>query len=188
MTFIREGSRLMRIGGFTDCGLTELLDGTGLPRGSFYHAFATKEAFAVEVIHAFYGWHDALLEEAVADADTPALDRVRRYFELLYERAGAVADDERGCLLALLSLEKSATSPVLRAALLEAFERWQARIEALLEQARADGELGPDDDPRKLAGLLLHGWEGALVRARLERDLWPLADFLELAFPRLLRG
>jgi TetR/AcrR family transcriptional repressor of nem operon len=86
----------------------------------------------------------------------------------------------------MLSLEKSATSPVLRAAILDAFERWQGRIEGLLREARESGEVAPGDDPARLAGLVLHAWEGALLRARLERELWPLADFLELALPRLL--
>jgi TetR/AcrR family transcriptional repressor of nem operon len=183
---IREGSRLIRVGGYTDCGLTELLESAGLPRGSFYHAFPSKETFGVEVVRAFYASHDARLDELASDRKSPALARLRRYFELLFDRATRTTDDERGCLLAMLALEKSATSPVLRAALLDAFGRWQARIEGLLREALESGELAPGDDPARLAGLLLHAWEGALLRARLERELWPLADFLDLAFPRLL--
>jgi len=185
-TLVREGSRLMRRGGYTDCGLTELLAAAGLPKGSFYHHFGSKERFGVEVVEAFYAWHDVRLEALAAETERPALDRLRSYFELLLESAEQTPADERGCLLALLSLEKSATSEELRDALLGAFARWQERITELVRQAQDEGAIDESLPAERIAGLLLHGWEGALLRARLERDTAPLADFLELGLPRLL--
>jgi TetR/AcrR family transcriptional repressor of nem operon len=185
-TLVREGSRLIRRVGYTDCGLAELLDSAGLPRGSFYHHFGSKEGFAVAVAEAFYGWHDVRLERLAADTGTPAVERLRSYFELLLERAEQTPADERGCLLAMLALEKSATSEELRGALVDAFGRWQERVAELVRQAQADGAIDPDRSPERTAGLLLHAWEGALMRARLERDTGPLVDFLELGLPRLL--
>lgn len=186
-TLVREGSRLIRRVGYTDCGLVELLSAAKLSRGSFYNYFGTKEAFAAEVVEAFYDWHDVRLEALCNDLGTPARDRLRQYFELLLERADRADDAERGCLLAMLALEMSATSAVLRDAVRNAFACWQERIAELLRQAQAEGTVEPEADPVRLGALLLHTWEGALVRARLERDTWPLADFLDTAFPRLLR-
>lgn len=185
-TLVREGSRLMRRGGYTDCGLVELLETAGLPRGSFYHHFGSKERFAVEVVEAFYGWHDVRLERLGAETGAPAVERLRSYFELLLERAESTPADERGCLLALLALEKSATSEDLREALRSAFGRWHERIAELVRQAQAEGAVAPSLSAERVAGLLLHGWEGALMRARLEGDTAPLVDFLDLGFPRLL--
>jgi TetR/AcrR family transcriptional regulator, transcriptional repressor for nem operon len=185
---IRHGSRLMRRGGYTDCGLIELLDAAGLPRGSFYHHFASKEGFAVATLEAFYAWHDVRLEMLAAETETPGAGRIIRYFELLLDRAETTPPEERGCLLALLTLEKSATSEAIRAALVGVFARWQDRVAELLRQGQDDGSIARSSDTRRLAGLLLHGWEGALLRARLERDTAPLSDFLELALPRLLEA
>jgi TetR/AcrR family transcriptional repressor of nem operon len=176
----------MRRGGYTDCGLVELLDAAGLPRGSFYHHFGSKEGFAVEVVEAFYAWHDVRLEDLAGDTSRPAVHRLRSYFELLLDRAGQASTEERGCLLAMLSLEKSATSEPIRAGLRSAFARWQERIAELVRQAQDEGAVDRDIPPERLAALLLHSWEGALVRARLERDVQPLADFLQLGFPRLV--
>jgi len=176
----------MRRGGYTDCGLTELLTAAGLPRGSFYHHFESKERFGVEVVEAFYEWHDVRLEQFAAESGRPAVERLRSYFELLLERAERAPIEERGCLLALLALEKSATSDDLRAALVDAFAHWQERVAELVQQAQAEGAVEPALPAERVAALLLHGWEGALMRARLERDTAPLADFLELGLPRLL--
>ncbi len=74
----------------------------------------------------------------------------------------------------------------LRAAVARSFARWQERVAELVRQAQAAGELDPAEDAGRLAALVLHGWEGALLRARLEREPWPLEDWLEAALPRLL--
>jgi TetR/AcrR family transcriptional repressor of nem operon len=177
----------MRRVGYTDCGLVELLTAANLSRGSFYNYFGTKEAFAAEVVAAFYDWHDVRLDALCKETGTPARERLQRYFALLLERANLADDAERGCLLAMLALETSATSAVLRDAVSDSFARWQERIAELLRQAQAEGTVAPETDPVRLGALLLHTWEGALMRARLERDTWPLADFLETALPRLVR-
>jgi len=177
----------MRRVGYTDCGLTELLAGAGLPKGSFYNYFASKEQFAVEVLDVYFGWHDRLLEQLAADRDASGIERITQYFATLRESAEQSDPEERGCLIAMLSLEKSATSAPLRQALEGVFARWQGRLAAILRQASAKGELADDEDVERLAALLLHTWEGALLRARLERETWPLDDYLATALPRLLR-
>jgi hypothetical protein len=40
--------------------------------------------------------------------------------------------------------------------------------------------------PLLSAGALLQGWQGALMRARVSRDLTPLRNFVDLEFSRLL--
>jgi TetR/AcrR family transcriptional repressor of nem operon len=74
----------------------------------------------------------------------------------------------------------------LREAVVVAFARWQERVAELVRQAQAEGALDPSLPAEQVAGLLLHGWEGALMRARLDRDTAPLVDFLEIGLPRLL--
>ncbi len=182
---VTEGSRLMRRVGFTDAGLGELLSTAGLPKGSFYNYFPSKEAFGVEVAEAFYAWHDRALAELAAGEGSP-LARLREYFELLLAATRQSPSEQWGCLLAVLALEKSATSEPLRGAVARSFARWQKRVAELVRQAQAAGELDPAEDAGRLAALLLHGWEGALLRARLEREAWPLEDWLEAGFPRLL--
>ena len=182
---VAEGSRLMRRVGFTDAGLGELLATTGLPKGSFYNYFPSKEAFGVEVAEAFYGWHDRALAE-LAEGEGSPLARLGAYFELLRDATRRSPPEQWGCLLAVLALEKATTSEALRAAVARSFARWQERVAELVRQAQTAGELDPAEDAGRLAALLLHGWEGALLRARLEREPWPLEDWLETGFPRLL--
>jgi TetR/AcrR family transcriptional regulator, transcriptional repressor for nem operon len=182
---IQHGTQLMLRSGYAGTGLTELLQAAGVPKGSFYNHFESKEAFGVELVQRYYAWHDGLLASLLAETDRSPLARLRAYFERLLQRAVDASPEARGCLMGMLALEMAGSSEPLRATVSDAFRRWQARIAELLRQAQVAGELAPEQDPQPLAAMFVEGWEGALMRARASRDLDALRNSLDLLFSRL---
>jgi TetR/AcrR family transcriptional repressor of nem operon len=182
---VEHGTQLMLRSGYAGTGLGELLQVAGVPKGSFYNHFDSKEAFGVELVRRYYAEHDRLLAALLSETDRPALERLRSYFDVLLQRAVDANPEVRGCLLGMLALEMAGSSEPLRASVSDAFRRWQARVAELLRQAQVAGELAHEPDPLPLAAVLLEGWEGALMRARASRDLESLRNSLDLAFSRL---
>ena len=182
---IEHGTQLMLRSGYAATGLVELLQAAGVPKGSFYNHFDSKEAFGVELVRRYYAEQDQLLGSLLTRTDRPPLERVRSYFEVLLQRAVDASPETRGCLLGMLALEMAGSSEPLRTSVSEAFSRWQARIAELLRQAQLAGELAPEQDPQPLAAMLLEAWEGALMRARASGDLESLRTSLDLALSRL---
>jgi TetR/AcrR family transcriptional repressor of nem operon len=186
VALLQHGTQLMLRSGYAGTGLVELLGTAGVPKGSFYNHFDSKEHFGVELVERYYEWHDQLLAGLIAQAERSPLERLRSYFQALLRRAVDASPQTRGCLLGMFALEMSGSSAPLRETVSDAFSRWQARIAELLRQAQIAGELDPDRDPRPLAAMLLEGWEGALMRSRASRDLEGLQNFIELWFSSLL--
>jgi TetR/AcrR family transcriptional repressor of nem operon len=182
---VEHGTQLMRRSGYAATGLAELLRAAGVPKGSFYNHFESKEAFGVELVREYYNEQDRLLASLLMQTERRPLERLRSYFDLLLQRALDASPQERGCLLGMLALEMSGSSEPLRASLDDVFRRWQARVAELLRQAQIAGELAPEQDPQPLAAMLIDGWEGALMRARTSGDLDSLRNSLDLAFSRL---
>jgi TetR/AcrR family transcriptional repressor of nem operon len=182
---VEHGTRLMLRSGYAGVGLSELLQAAGVPKGSFYNHFDSKEAFGVELVRRYYAEHDQLLAALLAETDRSPLERLRSYFDLLLQRAVDAGPQARGCLMGMLALEMAASSEPLRETVSDSFRRWQARLAELLRQAQHAGELTPEQDPQPLAAILLESWEGALMRARATRDLESLRTSLELAFSLL---
>jgi TetR/AcrR family transcriptional repressor of nem operon len=182
---VEHGTRLMLRSGYAGVGLSELLQAAGVPKGSFYNHFDSKEAFGVELVRRYYAEHDQLLAALLAETDRSPLERLRSYFDLLLQRAVDAGPQARGCLMGMLALEMAASSEPLRETVSDSFRRWQARLAELLRQAQHAGELAPEQDPQPLAAILLEGWEGALMRARATRDLESLRTSLDLAFSLL---
>lgn len=182
---LRVGVKMLHEGGFTGTGIKDIVDAAQVPKGSFYNYFENKEAFGKEAIDYFFDSGIAKLRERLSDANTPALERLRHYFETRVRgfRAGGYA---KGCLLGNFSLEIADHSTLMRERLCAHFRTWSALFEACIEEAQKTGAIRNPLPPALLASFLLNSWEGALLRMRAEKSDVPLNQFIEVVFASLL--
>jgi TetR/AcrR family transcriptional repressor of nem operon len=180
------GLERLRTTGYTATGVKEVLDLANVPKGSFYHYFESKEAFAGEVFQRYADGEMQRAERVLGDRKAAPLKRLRRYFEELISVYGQ-AGDISGCLVGSLSLEVADHSPKLRSQLKTVFGGWQQGIADVLREAIDRGDLPRSTKPDELAGFLLNSYEGALVRMKAEKSDEPLHTFLHFAFNVLLK-
>jgi len=166
--------------GYNDLGIQALLTATGIPKGSFYHHFEGKEAFALQVIDQYMQGVHAGLDACLGDQERPPLDRVRRFFEMT--RAHYRKQGYMGCLLGGLGQELSGVSEVFRRRIEGCFSEIAGRLAVCLEEARNRGDIPADSDPRRLASVLVDCWEGAALRSRLRGNAAPLTAMLDFYF------
>jgi len=182
---IAEGLKLMRKHGYGATGVQEILNAAGVPKGSFYHHFGSKEEFTAAVLDRYVNLEGEHCQKVLGNMRQAPLRRLRRYFEDLIRTAGQSAPIQ-GCLIGSLSLEIAGTSSLLQACLSSNFARWQAVIASVLLEAIERGELPKSTRPEALAGFLLNSWEGALLRSQADRSDSPLKDFLHYMFEEIL--
>lgn len=166
--------------GYNDLGIASLLDKTGIPKGSFYHHFQSKEDFALQVIDVYMEEVHRGLEMCLGDASVPPLQRVRGFFEATAQKYRS--EGYLGCLLGGLGQELSGISESFRRKVEECFAAIAGRIAVTLREAIDRGELAPRTDPQRMAELLVNCWEGAALRTRLRRDPAPLMEMLDFYF------
>ena len=179
------GLDLMRRHGYGATGLHEILSAAGVPKGSFYHHFGSKEEFAAAVLQRYAEFEDKHCQEVLGNTQQAPLRRLRRYFEDLIRSAGQSAPTQ-GCLLGSLSLEIAGTSALIQRSISSGFAHWQKTIAAVLREAVESGDLKKSTKPETLAGFMLNSWEGALLRSQADRSDAPLKDFLHFMFDDIL--
>ena len=177
---IATGLRLMLERGYNAVGIQDLLSATGTPKGSFYHHFATKEDFALQVIDAYVTNVHLLLEATLADPQRPPLERVRAFFEGV--REAYASEGYLGCFLGALGQELAGASEVFRRKIEGCIADIATRLAVTLEQARLSGDLPPSTNAREMADVLVDAWEGAALRTRLVRTGRPLEAVLNFYF------
>lgn len=172
--------------GFNGSSVQDVTDEAGVPKGSFYNHFQSKEALGVAVLD--QSWADGTCERlrVLDDAGVPPLQRLRLYFETITTDI-AGQGFTCGCLAANMAAEMTDHSPAISGQLAIIFAGWHRRVANCLHEARAAGELGPDADPDLLAGFVLDAWEGAVLRSRIEKGDRPLRQFNTVLFTQLLR-
>jgi TetR/AcrR family transcriptional repressor of nem operon len=177
---LERGTTMLLRHGYNDLGIAALLDATGIPKGSFYHHFGSKEAFALEVLDLYMENVHAALSELLGDTRQPPLQRVRNFFDAVTQRYRQ--EGYMGCLLGGLGQELSGVSEVFRRKVEQCFSMIAGRLAGCLTEAVRCGDLPGDTDPQAMAELLVNCWEGAALRTRLRRDPAPLREMLDFYF------
>ena len=183
---LEAGRRVFLERGYNHSGIESVLQEAGVPKGSFYYYFGSKEKFGLEVLERFAECHNAQLDRYLDDESVRPLERLRLMVEANCERLES-QECRNGCLVGNLSQEMADQSEVFRIRLNEILRGWISRHTACLREAQEAGELRVDIDVEELAEFMLYSWQGAVLRAKTTRSTAPLRTFLNLMFGFVLR-
>lgn len=184
---LSTGRELVLRGGFTGVGLSQILKESGVPKGSFYYYFSSKEAFGCALLEDYVAEY---LESFDALAETPgsAGDRIAAYWDGWIGEAASEGLASR-CLVVKLAAEIADLSDDMRRVLDEGVSDLVSRLAALLTEGAEDGSLRPLPDPEATASGLYAQWLGAAILSKLSQDDAPLrqarADTTRRLFPDL---
>ena len=178
-------NRILKIGGdliiqkgFNNVGLNEVLNTVGIPKGSFYYYFKSKEDFGLQVIKNYGDESLKLLKSYLEDKSKNPKERFMSFFKdirLVYIQK----DFTEGCLLGNCSLELSDIKSSYAHGVATELDRWEDIFQTCIEEGQKDGSIGNQSDSRKLAAYLINNWEGAILRMKSQKSEKPLSLFIE---------
>jgi TetR/AcrR family transcriptional repressor of nem operon len=181
---VRAGVVALTEKGFSATGIDEILRSVKVPKGSFYHYFGSKEEFGLELIDRYAAYFARKLDQFLMDESKSPLKRLEGF--VADAEAGMKRYDfRRGCLVGNLGQEISVLAQSHRARLREVFADWEARTARCLMDAQAAGEMSKRADCSQLAVFFWIGWEGAVLRARLDGEPQALHVFARGFFAAL---
>jgi TetR/AcrR family transcriptional repressor of nem operon len=180
---VQAGLKCLVEKGFNAVGVQDITDTAGVPKGSFYNHFESKEALGVEIVER-YGANQTR-REILTDPSVPPLQRLRRHFDRI-SALFAESHFKRNCILGGFSAELANQSETIRESLRKLYGQWTKDIEATIAEAQIKGEIANKTKASDLAALLLDSYETALLRARVERSRKPFDRFMKFAFGQLL--
>jgi TetR/AcrR family transcriptional repressor of nem operon len=158
--------------GYTALGVAEICTAAGVPKGSFYHFFESKQTLALTVIDEHWieqrrQWIELL------GGDRPPLHRLRDLFEAT-ETVQRLGQQDNGtvvgCLFGNLALELSNQAEDVQHRLQEIFDAQIDLIEQVVTEARERGDTAATVDPRAAARSIVAQLEGQVLFAKLLND------------------
>jgi TetR/AcrR family transcriptional regulator, transcriptional repressor for nem operon len=175
---VAAGLKVMYAQGFNGCSIQDITDTAGVPKGSFYNHFKSKELLALEVLESYQSLAQV---EMLADRTKAPIARLRGYFKVL-SRVHKATGYGGGCLMGNLGLELSDSSQRVRKALFRHFSDWHRAIAAVLREGQQNGEVDAGADADQMARFLIAAWEGSLLQMKVSKTAGPLDDFFRVAF------
>ena len=166
------GQRIMAGKGFSAVGLNEILAEAGVPKGSFYHYFASKEAFGEAILQVYFEDYLADLDEILSRSGLTMAERLMAYFE--HWRETQSFDDCQGkCLAVKLSAEVVDLSEAMRAVLNQGTSDIIGRLTHAIETGMEEGSLSIVDEPEDIGRSLYQLWLGSSVMVKIVRSTEP---------------
>ena len=159
--------------GFSAAGLSEILAAAGVPKGSFYHWFRSKDQFGEALLERHFETYLQQVDRCLADLRQPAPQRLLRFFEQWHATQSS-ADLSSRCLVVKLSAEVCDLSEPMRIALERGTAQVLQRLADCFAQGVAAGEFESGFDPQDSAQRLYEQWLGATLLARVQRSDEPL--------------
>jgi AcrR family transcriptional regulator len=178
---VRTAAQLIRRQGVSGTGMREIVADADAPRGSLQHYFPEgKSQIVSEALLMMGGVAARRISRALARIEAP---KPSALLDAMVDdwRHDLISEDyTAGCPLVAAAADGASSDERLRLDIREAFDAWQAPL--------ADGlvDLGvPADRAGRLSLLVVSALEGAIVLARIRRDLRSLDTLVEEIGPVL---
>lgn len=177
-SLLNKGIDVLMQQGYHGTGLKEILDAVNIPKGSFYNYFDSKEDFAAKVIQHYVDPFVLRLAANLQQSETDALAAMQHYFDELIAQVEK-NDFKGGCLLGNLMGEVADTSSLCQQSLKVAVNRFRELLQSGLAKAQQQGTVRADKSAEDMADLLINTWQGALLRAKIEKSSRPVRQCCE---------
>jgi TetR/AcrR family transcriptional repressor of nem operon len=164
--------------GFSAVGLSEILKAAGVPKGSFYHWFRSKEQFGEALIDHHF---ESYLRQVVACLGAPGRTSGQQLLDFFGQWHATQCGNnvQSRCLVVKLSAEVCDLSEPMRAALERGIAQVLARLATCISEGITAGEFPHGPEPIDVAQQLYQQWLGATLLARVRRTDEPLDHALE---------
>lgn len=183
---IKTGLKLIHLQGYHATGIKDITDAMGIPKGSFYNHFESKEAFGLEVLRYYETYTLERLEHLLGEEGRHPVERIRRFYEARANDFREAEDFRFGCLAGNYSSELGDVNTTFAEATFRTLERIKTRIADCLTAAVQAGQLPADVHPDELAEFITNNWQGSLVKMKASRSAYPLDMFFKYVFDGLL--
>lgn len=158
--------------GYTAVGLNEILATAGVPKGSFYHYFGSKDAFGEALLENYFEDYLADIDQTLAQPDLTMAQRLLNYFHI-WQDTQSFHNCQGKCLAVKLGVEVADLSETMRAVLKRGTAAIIDRLANGIETAMAEGSLHVTATPHDVAQSLYQLWVGASVMVKITKSVQP---------------
>lgn len=183
---IQAGYDLIYHKGYNATSIRDITSELGIPTGSFYNHFKSKEAFGEEVLGFYVKNNSDFLKEVLVDNTRSPLENLKKFFKDIIEVQDKVLKCTKACLLGNMAMELADVNEGFQIKFKTGFKDFTSYFETCLQNAQNKGEIKQDEDIQQLAAFILNSWYGALIRMKADKSVEPLENFYRIIFNKII--
>jgi len=170
---IESGARIIHLKGYYHTGIQEVLEAAGVPKGSFYFYFKSKEDFVLQVIDFFNSMYLGMVDPIATNKALSPLKRIEKIFDYFIDFFEGL-HYTCGCPIGNLSQEMGDLSEAFGSKLAASVEEMAEIYKHLLDEAREANEISQDLNTQETAEFIVSSWHGSLMKMKISKSIAPL--------------
>ncbi len=173
---LEDAAELFHTKGFGATSVRDLLQVTGMTKGSLYFHFSGKDEIGLEYLRQAGERFMAFLDEGLEGPS--AVEKLDNFLQeaFAHHRARGFVG---GCLFGNTALETSDTAPAFARVTAAAFNQWRKKLAVIIEQAQDDGTVYRIRSADELAEFVIAALEGGIMQSRLHKSEAPMKNCVE---------
>lgn len=178
---IKTGQELIWLKGYDLCSIKDITNAAGLPKGSFYHYFESKEKFALLAMQEYVDIHPEEIKGNATNLTTLEYlidSRINSIIKIQFAKE---------CYMSVMCHAYSEQDDTFRQNVVASIDKSNETMRRLLQNLMAAGSLKSNLKLDELEEFVDFAWRGARLKARVLKSEKPLQVFkkylLELIKP-----
>ena len=157
------GMNILRDKGYNGTSVKDIVSAAGVPKGSFYNYFESKEDFAVKAIEKYFNELIGEVFSVLNDASKSYKERLIAHYEHRVEVMLTRLEFKNGCIANSLGDEMGNHSESIREAITEKESFIKGKLVEIVQKGRENGEINNQLDAEALVNFIEDAWKGAII-------------------------
>ncbi len=182
-----KGMALLWSKGYNATSVNDIVKEAGIPKGSFYFYFESKEDFAVKAIERYFTLMFTPAREILENKSISPKQRLLDFHEFRHSILKNEMDCKMGCMACNLGSEMAEHNEKIRTAILEKEQLVLSIITEVIQEAQDYGEIDNSMNAKDIAAFIEDAGKGAMVSMKEMKSSYPIDNLMNIIRNILLK-
>ncbi|MEK6154474.1 TetR/AcrR family transcriptional regulator [Flavobacteriaceae bacterium 3-367] len=184
---LEKGMEILWSKGYNATSVNDIVMAAGVPKGSFYFYFESKEDFAIKAIKMYFETQVVSALEILQNRSISPKQRIIEFFEYRTHILKNEMDCKMGCLACNLGNEMAEHNENIRTVIVEQERMVQAVITETMEEAQACGEIDASLNAADVVAFFEDAGKGAMTSMKEMKSSYPIDNLMNMLKTLLLK-
>ncbi|TMU51066.1 TetR/AcrR family transcriptional regulator [Flagellimonas algicola] len=177
---LEKGMEVLWSKGYNATSVNDIVQAAGVPKGSFYFYFDSKEDFAVKAITTYFNLNYTPAKEILDDLSKSPKQRLLDFYEFRCSVIKNELECKMGCLACNLGNEMAEHSEKIRSAIAAKEEIIRNEIAAVVLEAQQKGEINSAIDAMDIVAFFEDAGKGAMTTMKEMKSAYPVDNYMSM--------
>ena len=177
---LERGMELLWSKGYNATSVNDIVKIAGIPKGSFYFYFESKEDFAVKAIEKYFSVMFTPARAILENKTLSPKQRLLDFYEYRYTVLKNEMDCKMGCMASNLGNEMAEHNENIRTTILKREEQILQLIAEVIKEAQDYGEMDDSMNASDIVAFIEDAGKGSMVSMKEMNNSYPIDNYMNM--------